>query len=290
MYLLTASGVSSILFNAPELLPSTSLFPHYASIISLFIGSFSPASAGTEHLALIDAVLALYDCLDNRNPGIPDTIDVFREMLQRLSLLSANTPNAALRYRAHEIMRRVLYSHPDEGVRLAYIKDTLENCPYENLKASAVGWLKDETVSAGTLTGGEVATKSVFATPTALTTAMPYLFTDPKSLVNDGDFTPFLAHQSFFLAVLNLMYLILSSKTLNVSSWDLLRALETWLGQLKSVSSDIRYITEVGQAGGEDTIEGLQMDLGLLDGNIAMVEVALEEVRAADKSQGRISQ
>lgn len=166
-------------------------------------------------------------------------------------------------------------------MRLAYIKDTLENCPYENLKGSAVGWLKDEILAAES--PNAAGKKSIFATPAVLMTLTPHLFVDPKSLVADGDFTPFLAHQGFFLAVLNLMYLILSSQTLNINSWDLMQALRTWLQQLQFVAKDIRTIANAGRKEGEAAIEGLETDLGLLEGNIAMVEQALGEIQAADK-------
>ena len=207
--------------------------------------------------------------------------------MQRLSLLSANTPNAALRYRAHELTKSILYWWPDEDDRLEYIKDTLENCPYENLKGSAVGWLKDEIIAAGSPNPNRAVTDTIFATPAVLMKMTPYLFISPVSLAAGGDFTLFLAHQGFFLAVLNLMYLVLSSQTLNVNSWGLMKDLRNWLQQLGSVASDIRAIVNAGRKEGEASIEGLEMDLGLLEGNIAMVEQALGEIQAADKDQVR---
>ena len=165
---------------------------------------------------------------------------------------------------------------------MAYIKDTLQNCPYENLKASAVGWLKDEIIAAGRIESG----KSIFAGPATLTTLAPFLVPNPYSLTHNNDFTPFLAHQSFFLAVLNLIYLIFSSQTLNVNSWELLQCTETWIGQLRDVMSGIRGVVRVGREEGENAIEGLEMDLGLLEGNVDIVAEALKEVRAADGPSG----
>ena len=276
--------MASTIFGAPSNLPSIHLFPHYASILDQLIGTSSPASAGTEPLALIDAILALHSCLIISNEDTdPESEITFKETLQRLSLLSANTPNASLRYRAHVVTKSILYSHSSENVRLAYIKDTLQNCPYENLKASAVGWLKDQIIAASRIETG----KSIFTTSATLTNLAPDLFANPNSLIlNNNDFTPFLAHQSFFLAVLNLIYLVLSSQTLNVSSWDFIRDTETWIQQLKDVASVIRKTIKVGREEGEDAIEGLEMDLGLLEGNVAMVEEALEEIRVADNEQG----
>ena len=265
-------------------MPRIPLFPDFAGIIKFFIGASSPASAGLEPLALVDALLALYHCLDKDDGSVPDSVDIFKETMQQLSLLSANTPNAPLRYQAHEITRSVLSYHPDEGVRLAYIRDTLENCPYENLKASAVGWLKDQIIAAGCSdTSGK---PSLFALPETIQSLSPFLFINPSSIANGGDFTPFLAHQSFFLAVLNLMYLILSSQTLNIGSWDLYSKLETWLGQLKDVVSDIQQIANADREQGGDAIEGLEMDLRLLEGNMAIVKEVLEEIQVVDNQQG----
>ncbi|KAL8788034.1 MAG: hypothetical protein Q9195_007500 [Heterodermia aff. obscurata] len=282
LYLLTASSVASILFGVPSTLPSIRLFPHYASIVAQLIGVSSPVSAGTEPLALIDAILALHSCINIPNEdNDPDSETSFKETLQRLSLLSANTPNASLRYRAHVVTKNILYSYPSENVRMAYIKDTLQNCPYENLKASAVGWLKDEIIA----DGRKETRKSIFANPEILKTLAPYLCLNPYSLNHKDDFTPFLAYQSFFLAVLNLMYLILSSQNLNVSSWDLIRCTETWIQQLKEVTNDIREVIKVGGEEGEDAIEGLEMDLRLLEGNANMVEEALKDIYAAEKNR-----
>lgn len=246
-------------------------------IVEYLIGTSSPSSAGTEPLALIDAVLALYSCLDPSDT-LPES-ETFNEVVQKVALLSANTPNASLRYQAHLVTKNILASHPDKAVRLAYIEDTLKDCPYENLKASAVGWLKDEILADNRVpaTGGKLAENAaVDDTPQTLTKLKAYLFLDPTSLTRGEDFSPFLAHQSFFLAVLNLMYLILSSEGLHARDGELLTDLKTWLGKLRSVAKDIRTITNSVHGDGEDAIPGLEMDLSLLEGNMDLVESRLE--------------
>ena len=166
------------------------------------IGTSSPASAGTEPLALIDAVLVLHYCLDAADT-VPDSVEAFNELVQRVALLSANTPNASLRYQAHLVTKSILASHPDRAVRLAYIKDTLAECPYDNLKASAVGWLKDEILAdrgRDLEVDRDGVEKAEVASPVALTALLPYLLIDPRTLINEEDYTSFLAHQGFFLA------------------------------------------------------------------------------------------
>ena len=71
-----------------------------------------------------------------------------------------------------------------------------------------------------------------------------------------------------------------------MSSWDLLQHTETWIQQLKDVANGVREVMEAGQEEEEDAIEGLEMDLRLLEGNVAMVEEALKDIRVADSGKG----
>ena len=133
-------------------------------------------------------------------------------------------------------------------MRLAFIKDTLEHCPYENLKASAVGWLKDEVLAADDY-GGD-GSPPIFATPTALTTVAPFLFPDLGSR-DDNDYPEeaklreFRAHQSFHLAVLNFYYLLLSSPPL-FSNLEIAQLTEDYnirygcISRLSQMSEDLR--------------------------------------------------
>ncbi|KAL8957457.1 MAG: hypothetical protein Q9183_006054, partial [Haloplaca sp. 2 TL-2023] len=146
LYLLSATLASSSLFHAPSSLDilDLPLFPSYATILNNLLAASS--SIGTEAPALIDSLLFLgLHILDTKGFGRPPQEDmVFTDTLRHLSLLSANTPSPTLRYHAHILTSRLLHAHPEGNVRLAFIKDTLEHCPYENLKGSAVGWLKEE--------------------------------------------------------------------------------------------------------------------------------------------------
>ena len=277
LYLLVASFVASHLFDAPHTLPSSYISPHYTTIINELIGSSVATTTGTEPLALIDAVLALANFIILDSP--PGPVDTFKDTLQRLALLSANTPNASLRYEAHLVTARILHSHPDENVRKTYIKDTLQNCPYENLKASAVGWLKDEIIDAE---GG------LFASPQALIDVQGCLFIDLKSLPAEDAYgneesvqVAFLAHQGFFLAILNLMYFHLSSRRLEMLNYQLSTDFMAWMRSLRDMIQEIR---DVAKAGGE-LIEGLVIDLNLLEGNMDMVQETLLEVKQRSSNQ-----
>lgn len=145
---------------------------------------------------------------------------MFNEVLLQLAILSAESPSPSLRYHAHVLTSSILYSHPSESVKLDFIRDTLEHCSYENLKASAVGWLKHELLAKN----GEQNPsnpQSIFQSPSTISSLAPLLFPNlrvlyclPSSYLSESRQADFLAHHSFFLASLNLYYLLLSSPKL----------------------------------------------------------------------------
>ncbi|KAF2759105.1 DUF1760-domain-containing protein [Pseudovirgaria hyperparasitica] len=236
LFLFTARTVALKLYDNASGDIGISIFPEHDSIVKNFLNTTEPVMLGTENEALIDAILVLgIIALEDNDFGEPENDEQFTGYLQLISLLSANTSSPTLRYHAHMLTSTVLRSYPDEFVRLTFIRDTLEHCPYENLKVSAVGWLKGETLEANTSTLGNfnglgishtsttaLSAKeetSIFATPIALSTAGPFLFPD---LTHDlglptlsESYTKFKAEISFYLAVLNFYYLLLSAKPLH---------------------------------------------------------------------------
>lgn len=197
------------------------IFGVQSTLMSNFIGV--PAlggigSAGSETPSTIDAILALsllavvHNCV-----GTAGSDEDFTSYLQVTSLLSANTPSPNLRYVAHYIISTLLHSHPSDHTRLTFIRDTLEHCPYENLKASAVEWFKTETMNAISNTSnadGDVS--NIFATPSALENVAKCLFPDQRGTAREeGEeetWMAFSANLSFLLAALNLyLFLLMSS-------------------------------------------------------------------------------
>ena len=90
--------------------------------------------------------------------------------------------------------------------------------------------------------------------------------------------------------MLNLLYLIFSSGSLTVSSWDLIHGTEAWVQQLRDVVRGIRELilgdrsSDKEREGEDEAMEkGLGMDFRLLEGNVDMVEEALREIRGAGK-------
>lgn len=231
LLLYAARQASAVLYDrSPESGLPFDIFPDHQELIKHCLASheMGHGQLGTEPEALIDSVLALgLVCLERDAIGEPADDNQFNEYLQTTSLLSANCPNPNLRGHAHYLSTTVLRSQPDEEVRLAFIRDTLEHCPFENLKVSAVGWIKGETIEANppTSTSGEHAhaaggsRESVFTRPIALESLAPYLFPSLHiDLVVTGPsdaWMTFQANVSFYLASLNFLYLLLNAKHLH---------------------------------------------------------------------------
>ncbi|OCK78895.1 DUF1760-domain-containing protein [Lepidopterella palustris CBS 459.81] len=235
LFLFTARKISEVLFNTARTDITVSIFPEHSAILTNFVGRNGLSSIGTESEALLDAILCLgLLALEENQIGEPLDDEQFNRYLQTTSLISANTSSPALRYHAHYLTSTILRSHPSDVVRLSFIRDTLEHCPYENLKASAVGWLKGEILEANmpvlraTQTGDMTAPEhspsddplSIFATPVALSTVSPYLFPDltHEWTVSGGlveSWMQFRNELGFFLAALNFYYLLLRAKPLH---------------------------------------------------------------------------
>ncbi|KAF9739180.1 hypothetical protein PMIN04_002188 [Paraphaeosphaeria minitans] len=213
--------------------PYIHVFPDHTAIIQNYVGIIGQQTVGMEPEALLDAVLALGLIAVEKNAvGEPADDEAFSRYLQTTSLISANTPSPSLRYHAAYLTSTILRSHPSSIVRLSFIRDTLEHCPYENLKESAVTWLKGETVEANpnmpaTFSSSQHAHQlddpndseeaSVFATPVALHTTAPFLFPDLTSTYTPTAdlqelFVQFRQELGFYLATLNFYYLLLKVK------------------------------------------------------------------------------
>ena len=282
LYLFSVTAAASTLFDAPTSTPSITIFPQFSILLPTFIGVSAPSSAGSEPPSLIDAVLFLGAyILSTTSIDAPETDEAFNETLQRLSLLSANTPVSSLRFHAHQLTAEILHSHPQEEMRLAYIKDTLKHCPYENLKASAIGWLKTELLLADKRVLSSKpppeAQNRLFATPVALESLSYELFTNDNIAEEpfpEDTMAWFSKNQPFWMALLNLLYLILCSPSLSQNL------------QIESLVTEIAEFADslsgLAVAAGKmaEHVEGwkhVEQDAALLGGVAQMVTGKLEE-------------
>lgn len=293
-------AASSTFFDAPASLPSLSLVPDFAGILASSLGDSATGSTGAESEPLIDAVLFLGFLIINAQPNVTggsDSDHVFNNVLQRLSLLSANMPSPVLRYHAHLLTSTILHHNPSENSRLAFIRDTLEHCPFENLKASAIGWLKDEILAAEKDEQSKEADAedSIFATSAALTTLAPFIFPNPEKLMEGQSITnsyaTFQANEPFYLAVLNLLYLLLSSATLSgrlqmaeiAKRSELPRFLDSLLQAAKGFQSgisndELEYGDEQGR---NDGFLGMElMEMTVAQAQHALLKVGMKDLEA----------
>jgi len=295
LLLLAARKAVETLYDRETSTPSISIFPDHAAIIENFIGNVSQASSGLEPESLIDTVLFFgLVALENNAIGEPTSDEAFNQYLQNTSLLSANTPSPTLRYHAHYLTSTVLRSHPHDLVRLSFIRDTLEHCPYENLKTSAVGWLKGETIEANSPNAPPPEAEdhpSIFATPVALSTVSPFLFQDFTERLTapslSDSYMQFKADLGFYLAALNFYYLLLIAKHLH-EPLDVAGLHQTsdiagsYLEPLRQAAKKYREgLKEGGELyEGEEDVQGL-MELGILEDAVGRVEDGVKRLNKA---------
>ncbi|KAF2015019.1 DUF1760-domain-containing protein [Aaosphaeria arxii CBS 175.79] len=288
LYATTAAGDESVL----------PIFPDHASLLQNFVGINGLQNIGNEPEALLDALLSLgLIALEKNNVGEPTDDEHFTKYLQLTSLISANSPSPSLRYHAHYLTSTVLRSHPSDLVRLTFIRDTLEHCPYENLKASAVGWLKGDTLEANIPHGNdssESSSPSIFATPVALQTVSPFLFPDPtKTWASSEDvtesWTQFRLELGFYLASLNFYYLLLSAKQLH-GALDIPGLHKQSLiedGFINPLKDAVKRFKDSLADGGRLAISEGEENVEAAKADIARLEDVLERVDSGVQSLGK---
>ena len=299
LLLIAAQDVKQELYaSAKQDVPSSiSIFPEHATILNNFIGTLGPQTVGMEPEPLLDAVLTFgLIALEKNNVGEPKDDESFAQYLQTVSLISANSPSPSLRGHAHYLTTTVLRSHPHDLVRLTFIRDTLEHCPYENLKASAVSWLKGETLEANgpRVQSGddEHEETNIFATPVAISTVAPYLWPDlsktyAASANLEDSWMQFRQELGFYVAALNFYYLLLQAEhlhaTLGIKDLDKNHGIQShYLDVLKQGAA--RFQKELASGGGalvvegEEALEQAKADVGLLEKVIEWVEGGLKKM------------
>lgn len=175
------------------------MFPTYSTLLSSFVGQDGAETTGTEDTAVIDALLAIGLWLEENDKFVSGPLEdeEFLQLLQSLSLLSANCPDEKLRYAAHILTGNILHAHPHDRVRLTFLSDTLEHCPFEALRASAVGWLKEEMITAHRRSSSPSSdsqsghshspARNAFASPAAMSVLQPYLFPYESAMTAEKD-------------------------------------------------------------------------------------------------------
>jgi hypothetical protein len=296
LLLIAAQSVRQELYGSAkgDKTPSIDIFPEHATMLSNFIGTLGPQTVGMEPEALLDTVLAVgLIALEKNNIGEPKDDESFAQYLQTISLISANTPSPSLRGHAHYLTTTVLRSHPHDLVRLTFIRDTLEHCPYENLKASAVSWLKGETLEANAPHPHEDDEETnIFATPVAISTVAPYLWPDLSKQYGTIDtsleesWMQFCQELGFYVAALNFYYLLLQARhlhdTLGIKELEGNHNIQKrYLDVLKQAAARFQKELEAGGGALVESGEGLEQakaDVALLDKVVEWVEGGLRRL------------
>ena len=184
--------------------------------MNTIIPSPSDPSLAAETPALLDALFFLGLYILQMNPSIaPSSDEEFNTALQRLSLLSANLSIPSQRFQAHQLTSTLLHLHPSDEAKLAYIRDTLEHCPYESLKGSAIGWLKTEILSANTVDKPAEKGNGLFSSPALLQLLASCLWPAiTPSAYMEEEYVLLQNNLVFYLAVLNLVFLLLHNATI----------------------------------------------------------------------------
>ena len=305
LFILTARQASGALYESNKAGPTSpfDIFPKHHKIVQNCLSSpaHGTGSLGTEPEALVDAVLAMgLICLEQNAVGEPASDEQFNEYLQVTALLSSNCPSPNLRGHAHYLTSTILRAQPDDNVRLAFIRDTLEHCPFENLKVSAVGWIKGETIEANPPTpladhhhqhtaSAPEDEHSVFATPLALESLAPFLFPSLHVELNTTPvhdaWTTFQTNLSFYLTVLNFLYLLLCAShlhsTLGIQDlWVSADIAASFLQPLRDASA--RFGKELDGGGlVAERSSGTVAELALLDETLVRVTRAVGNLNSS---------
>lgn len=302
LFMFTAASVATVLYPSAKHTDPISIFPDHHKILETFVSGSSEmgVTIGTEPEAVLDAVLALAIlALEADQVGEPVDNEQFNQYLQYLSLISSNSPSPSIRYHAFFLASTILRSNPSDVERLSFIRDTLEHCPFENLKVGAVSWIKGETIEANPPGAhdheGEDSKSSVFATPVALDTLAPFLFPDLTHDLTATDIVDVYMHfeqsLSFYMATLNLYFLLLAAPHLHetLAIGDLHNNNDiagSFLHPLRIVSA--RFVEE-GKEGGKlaslweesGDSEARLAELGLLDATLERVTKAVSALNKA---------
>ncbi|KAK6359706.1 hypothetical protein TWF696_000848 [Orbilia brochopaga] len=213
--LLFAAKLSRKVLNDKDMSPlNIKIFPEHEILTQKFLHE------GAEG-AVIDAMVFIGSWITRHGEKdgdvselgvIPSKDDAFFLYLQQYSALSATVSEPDLRALSFLHVTTMLHLNPREELRLAFIKDTLEHCPFEALKAAIIGYLKDEILAALKDKSSGANQESIFLSPIIFDSLLLNLFPDYedellKKPVREG-WTRFNEAYSTISTTANLYYLL----------------------------------------------------------------------------------
>ncbi|EPS44728.1 hypothetical protein H072_1287 [Dactylellina haptotyla CBS 200.50] len=273
--LLFAGKLSRKVLKGEDLSPlQLKIFPEHANLTSKYLPE------GVEG-SVIDALVFIGSWIIRHNKkegdiaelgNIPSEDDDFFLYLQKYSALSATSSEPDLRALTFLHVTTMLHLNPREELRLAFIKDTLEHCPFEALKAAIIGYLKDEVLAASR----EKSAESIFFSPLILDSLLLNLFPDYeeellKRPLRDG-WVRFNEAYSTISATANLYYLLWANdelrNTLSVARPDWTAEIQRrWVDIIKKAVALFKSASAVDSTGDADLkkeIQSSSIDLEML--------------------------
>lgn len=166
--------------------------------------------------AVVDAILRTGWAAATSIPRAFDFGNVFNTYLQKLSALAATQSSPVLRQHSYLLTTHVLQSNSSSLARLSFIRDTLQFCPYRNLKEVSIGWLRDEYAKFSYTTQSReskhngATNANVLADSRALRDILTSLCEAGEPMSAETLFV----NDTFYQAALSLVFVLCSSKNL----------------------------------------------------------------------------
>ncbi|KAL1849722.1 YAP1-binding protein 1 [Paecilomyces lecythidis] len=299
LLLLAARLTNKMLFSSGQEILQVPVFPDLAHIFFNFIGK-PTATEGVnmeQPQVLLDALLALTVASTEKLPGTISDDKEYEDFVLTLTACTSRQIYNTIR----RLPAAVVHSHPSSTSRFKLIRRALEKETLHFARDSAIGWLKDEILSAadmGGATTGKTAVSSpdpkVFADPHYFSVLFPLLFNSTDLLLDttSGFVASWLRFSQSLApsihAALSLYYVLLSSPKL----CQLLELEKTYpyfrnkfLGPLKSLCRT--FESDLSKKGGDGRIEsaigeelceiGMARSVGLITLLIEQVEDTLAD-------------
>ena len=297
---------SSRLFNIPLTFPPLLYLP-FVNILENFCGSphGAPFAAGKE--TILDAALIVGFITSQNivwaNDALPHTSRESKFGLPcfyELSNLILKAPSPILRSQACTLTSIFFHSHPSDRLKYKYVQSILgyPDHDYETLKPSVVGWLKDEMLASanGISSTEEFPVEYKFANPSTLFALRKELFSIPHNTELLTEFHEHLRYFQvqipFFLAVLNLFYLLCSSQLMYdriysrklEDALDVIEPITLWfIAPLKGITQRVMSVLSKWATSSDSESEGSakgMLELVLLDDTIDRAFKAFDVFKA----------
>ncbi|KAI9930416.1 hypothetical protein ASPWEDRAFT_460265 [Aspergillus wentii DTO 134E9] len=181
LLLLAARVVGAELFTSRQTTPIP-VFPDLARLFSNFVGGYGTPEEVTlgQPQVLLDSLLTLTIFSTEKPINSPSDDTEFRNFVLELTACAARQSYSSIR----RIPATVVHSHPSPVARFKLIRKVLEDGKLLTVKDSAIGWLKDEILSAQKSESTTSDSTNIFLDPHYFSVLFPALFSTAELLLN----------------------------------------------------------------------------------------------------------